>query len=210
MPGHVTDDDGPPTIQRKPVETADGAVLRPARVEQGEWTDPDDTQALERGPDGRRRARKVKGFRVIDPIRNLHAHNPGEITERHVRAADRLRDDHEIGEGIRNGRSAAHVSGGSGAGPTDAMLDAAQRYRGAVQAVPPSLWGCLAPLVFHGWTVARLAEARGTSAVRLTGYVQAALDALCDHYWPDRPVVGSPVPMETVDGSERVGRWRDA
>lgn len=185
---------------------------RPARVEPGEWRDPEDAAAMERGADGKRRARTVRGFRVSDPILHLHRRAPSEVTEEHVRASTRLRDDFEIGMGVRNGRVPGDVAGGGGVGPTTAQLDALGRWRAATRAVGDRLCDVLLPVVLEGRTVAALAERRAVSAHRMQGYLVAALDRLAEHYWPPKEratIVPQRVDDGLVDGlpAERVGRW---
>lgn len=164
-------------------------------VETGAWDDPTDT--------GRRNStnvRLVHGFRRADPLITLHRRSPHEVTERHLRAAERLRDDHEIGEGVRGvGRGA-----GGGVGPTDAQLDGLTRYREAVAAVGQSQCAILLPVVLAGWTVKRWVESKGPATdsnsrvlydrrgqplpamteQKAAGYLIAALDRLHEHYNP--------------------------
>lgn len=183
-PAPPIDPQAPHAVQRRDISAADGTILRTARVEVGEWRDPDDTVALERGADGKRHQRTVKGYRVVDPILHLHRRSPGEVTERHVRSANRLRDDYEAHLGANSGRAPRVSGGGSGWEPADYQIDAISRVSAAFNAVGPSMWHVLMPVVIHGWTVGRLAEARGSSAHRVQGYLVAALDRLADHYEP--------------------------
>lgn len=210
-------DHRPPSIQRQNVTDASGRLLRPALVEAGEWRDPEDNEALTRGADGRRGQRTVRGYRVVDPLLHLHRRNPTEVTAEHVRAAARLRNDYETANGAQCTAAELRITSGAAGGknPADVQLDAIARLRGAIQAVGPSLYGVLAPVVIHGWTVGRLAEARGSSAHRVTGYLVAALDRLADHYWPDRgPATVVPErmafdPTVTDIPPRRIGRWRE-
>lgn len=185
---------------------------RPARVEPSEWRDPEDAAALTRGADGKRRARTVKGFRVADPILHLHRRSPGEVTERHWMSSCKLRDDYEAHLGASGGRDPGRIIGEPSYEPATFQIDAIGRVRDAFLAVGPTLWGVLLPVVIHGYTVARLAEARGTSAHRMQGYLVAALDRLADHYYPPKEratIVPQRVDDGMVDGlpAERVGRW---
>ena len=118
-----------------------------------EWDDPDDT--------GRRNsthARAVHGFRRADPILALHRRSPNEFTRQHVQACERLRDDHEIGQGVNLG-----LGSGGGLGPADAQMDAMARYRAAVRALGPRLWAIVDPVVIHWHTVAWWAAKFGRS-----------------------------------------------
>jgi len=142
-------------------------------VERAAWDDPDDT--------GRRGTyvRMVHGYRRSDPLITLHRRSPREVTQQHLQAAERLRDDYEISEGVNLGKG----SGGD-AGPLDVQLDARTRYRTAVTAVGPSLCAVLLPVVLSAWTVKEWAEDRGMSETKAAGYLIAALDRLQDHYNP--------------------------
>ena len=149
------------------IQVANDAVVRDA------WDDPNDT--------GRRGTyvRMVHGYRRSDPLVTLHRRSPREVTPQHLRAAERLRDDYEIGEGVNLGKG-----GGGEAGPLDVQLDARTRYRSAVAAVGPSLCAILLPVVLSAWTVKQWAEDRGMSETKAAGYLIAALDRLRDHYDP--------------------------
>lgn len=145
-----------------------------------EWDEPKETGRVEnylRG--GKSYVRQVQGFRRADPILALHRRSPNEFTRQHVQAAERLRDDHEIGQGVNLG-----LGSGGGLGPADAQLDAMARYRAAVQALGPRLWAIVDPVVIHWQTVAWWAEKFGRSEHKAAGYLIAALDALHDHYNP--------------------------
>lgn len=142
-------------------------------VMRAEWDDPNDT--------GRRGSytRMVHGYRRSDPLITLHRRSPREVTDQHLRAAERLRDDYEISEGVNLGKG----SGGE-SGPLDVQLDARARYRAAVQAVGPRLSTVLLPVVLSSWTVKQWAEDRGMSETKAAGYLIAALDRLQDHFNP--------------------------
>ena len=149
------------------VQFTNGSAVR------AEWDDPNDT--------GRRGTytRMVHGYRRSDPLITLHRRSPREFTDQHLRAAERLRDDYEISEGV----SLEKGQGGE-AGPLDVQLDARARYRGAVQAVGPRLCTILLPVVLSSWTVKRWAEERDMSETKAAGYLIASLDRLQDHYNP--------------------------
>ena len=79
-----------------------------------------------------------------------------------------------------------HGQGSGGdATPSDARLDALKRYRQAVQAVGQNLSAVLLPVVLLGWTIKRVAEGRGASEEKVSGYLAAALDRLDEHYNPE-------------------------
>ena len=150
-----------------------GAQLANAHAERAEWDDPEDT--------GRRGsyARQVHGFRRIDPLITLHRRDPREITEQHIRAAEKLRDDHEMSQGVMR-----RSGGGGDMGIVNAQMAAAERYRAAVKAVGPRLWTILRLVVIDGWTVQRWAQKFVMSEHKAKGYLVAALDCLHDHYNP--------------------------
>jgi len=164
---------------KKVLTIQDGELVVPAAqvvngaVERATWDDPDDT--------GRRGSyvRMVHGYRRSDPLITLHRRSPREVTQQHLQAAERLRDDYEISEGVNLGKG----SGGE-AGPMDVQIDARTRYRAAVAAVGPSLCAILLPVVLSAWTVKQWAEDRGMSETKASGYLIAALDRLQDHYNP--------------------------
>ncbi len=200
--------DGPDPIQARPVVTThplvgpDGAVIRPkgailrsARVERAARPDITDTAAMERGPGGRRRQRTIEGWRVIDPLQRLHDKNPAEITSEHLTAANRLRDDYETAQG------AAGIGSGGGSGKgdgdkTQGMLDAAARYRDAIQAVGTRLCAVMLPVVLSGWTVADLIRhTPDANPHRMQGRLCAALDRLAEHYAPPARASASILPF---------------
>jgi len=208
-------DSDPAEFQSRPILDAQDRVIREPRVEQTEWTDPDDDQALQRGEDGKRRAKKVRGYRTVDPIEHLHRRNAEEVTLRHVRAARRLRDIYEAAHGAHGGRDPRRTASTPTQLPVEIQMAAIAQLRSAFQAVGPSLWGALMPVVIHGWTVGKLAEARAVSAHRVAGYLVAALDRLADHFWPEREVATIAPhrqPPDSIDvpdlPPERIGRWR--
>jgi hypothetical protein len=169
-----------------PQQIATGAVVRDT------WDDPADT-----GRQGTY-VRIVSGYRRADPVLAMHRRNPGEITRGHVQAAERLRDDYEIAEGVNTG---GRGSGGE-VGPTEAMLDARRRFERAKAALGDTLASILLPVVLDGWTVKQWTEARplrdaagdlvlrngkpvpSLSEEKAGGFLIAALGRLRDHYTP--------------------------
>ena len=204
----------PDAGQLRDVLGPDGTMLRPARLETAEWADPDDPLAMQRGADGKRRARRVQGYRVVDPIEHLRARS-SDVTDQHVRAANRLRDDFDLSEGGSGGRLPGTISGPSSNCPNDTQLDALKRYREAVQALGTRQCAVLLPVVLSGWSVAQVAKSIGGNASRVQGYLMAGLDRLCDHYWPEKdPATIRPPHAVVYDAGvedvpqERLGRWR--
>lgn len=137
------------------------------------WDDPDDRRTV-----GTRTVRQVYGYRRHDPIIAMHRQAPREVTEAHVRAVSRLRDDYEIGEGVSLGKGT-----GGDVGPTDAMLDAKARFRDARDAMG-SAWAILGPIAMDGWSVRDWAAYHGYAAGKAAGMLIAALGRLHDHYNP--------------------------
>lgn len=150
------------------VQIATGKAVR------GEWDDPNDTGRRGTG------VRMIVGYRRADTILMMHRRSPTEITIRHAQAAERLRDDYEIGEGVNTGGRA----GGGEIGPTDAMLDARARFADARRHVGPTLWRVLAPIVLDGWSIKDWAAYHGWAEGKAAGMLIAALGCLYDHYNP--------------------------
>ena len=181
----------PDPLLRQPVLSPSGAVLREALVTQAAWADPDDQDRLQRNP------RMVEGFRAVSVIWNLHQRNPRDFTETHLRAARAFTRDHELAEGARN---AGGGGSGSETGPTESQIDAIGRRRRALAALGPSLGMIVQLVVLSNVTLAALAETLHTSADRAAGRLAAALDRLCDHYFP--PVQNGPGQKKQLTGSE--------
>ena len=113
----------------------DGTILREATAEQASWRDPADTSPNRRNP------KQIEGYRAADALITLKKRG-GQITQLHMRAANRLRSSHELGElGVRPGYERPEV-GSAHFGPTDGpnvmRLDALQSYREAKAAVKPT------------------------------------------------------------------------
>ena len=150
------------------------AQLANGHAARAQWDDPDDT--------GRRGtySRVIAGHRRADPLVTMHRRSPHEVTTRYLHAAERLRDDHEIGEGVSTGGRGP----GGHVGPTDAMLDARARFRAARDGVGPELWRVLAPIALDGWTVSYWAAYHGWAEGKAAGLLIGALGRLHDHYNP--------------------------
>ena len=153
-------------------------VHRHPIVQRGEWADPDDTNQRSKTP------RPVLGYRRADPLRTMHIRGD-LVTKEHMVAAERLRDDCELGHGARPGseRSEIRASGHAG-GPGDAQLDALARYTAAVASAGFGTKSCEVMLwvVIHGGDASGWAEAHGISRHVVIGLLVAALDNLERHY----------------------------
>jgi hypothetical protein len=163
---------------RPPHLLPDGAIRDPARVAAGQWRDPDDAQAMERGPDGRRHQRTIAGYRAIDPLSRL------PCAAEHHKAARRLRDDWERGSGARGARSSEYVDGSSR--DRDSMsgqIEARRRYEAAVRDIGLRVSAYVLPVVLCGWTAADLVERHGGNAMAMQGRIMAGLDRLAEHYF---------------------------
>ncbi len=199
--------DGPPDAQRQAVVQGE-CVLRDAIVAPAEWRDPADssTQARHHG------ARKVQGWRRVWTIQVLHDGSPREITSAHVRAAERLLGDYELGvDGATQGGMANDkVDGGGGGGISGARLDALRRYREAMGALGSQGALIVTLVVVDNWNVSRLAGALGIGRDRAFGRLQAGLERLREHYWPPRENAAVQVSEDALaeDGEFRAGRWR--
>jgi len=170
----------------------DGTLIRGPTAIRAEWVDPEDMDRSKRTP------RKVSGYRRTDALVGLQKRSDGKITQKHLDAADKLRDAYQIGvEGARpgQGRSFAQdaVMTGFAAGDYmkhDDRLGALQRYKLALRAVGPSLAGILVHVVLLNRDLAAWAkERKSLSGRELTshdcrGYLIAGLDALVDHFYP--------------------------
>ena len=218
--------------KRRPGQQANAVAVPPPDVQmdnetavRAHWDDPTDTGRTENYlRRGQAYVRQVHGYRRADPILALHRRNPEEVTKLHVQAAERLRDDMEIGAGISTGGK----GGGGDVGPTDAMIDAAARFRAACDAVGRSMCTILLPVVLDGWTVKQWTEARpkrdrdgkvvvrngkpvpSLSEERASGYLLAALARLHDHYNPPVHRRQKPIDPDRIGlaGTHHVGSAR--
>jgi hypothetical protein len=183
-----------PAIQLKAIEgeivrTVDGrrkAVreeLRAPLAVAATWCDPDDVNVASNGW-------QIRGVRRADPLLNLHQRSPDEVTKRHIRCAERFRDDYEISEGAHTGVNLARVQGSRGdrSGPTERQMIALSVVRAVAAACGPTLMRTICAVVLGGATVADIAAWRGLSGQVAKGYVIGALDKLADFYEP--PVTG--------------------
>ncbi len=218
--------DGPPDIltqersESRPTPGAPGlseiVTYRAAVVSDDvPWKDPTDMSARARSHG----AREIKGWRRVWTIAVLHASCPREITEAHVKAAEKLLADYEFGvEGASNGRTYDRVDGASSGGISGDRLDAVRRYREALAVCGTEGGMVLGWVVIHNWTVTRLAAQLGLHRDRAHGRLYAGLERLREHYWPHRstrasgPVHEPVAVLVDLDSSglaeDRMGRWR--
>jgi len=220
----VLDADGPPDVQRaaiveqrrrNPGEPSEPIEHRAAMVEPAQWKDPADTGTAARMYG----SRTVQGWRRVSTIKSLHETSGREITAAHVKAAERLLGDYEIGiEGaVQSGTPSERVDGGSSAGISGARLDAMKRYRQAMEAIGATAALIVCKVVLDNWTVTELAAALGIHRDRAHGRLQAGLERLREHYWPPQqnPVLQAATVAESVADpgvadipQERMGRWK--
>lgn len=205
--------DGPPEIQRVAVVTLDGEIIRDALVQREDRRDPTDETARFK----KTGARMIRGWRRVWTIDALHKSSPLEITEAHVKAAERLVADHQRREGVVSGGRPSN--GESDMGPIDVRVAAAIRYEEAMEAVGPYGKGILIRVAVANWTVTKLAERMGINRNRAFGRLTAALERLREHYDAGKkrkprspalaPVVAVPMLEPEVTGlpAERSGRW---
>ena len=168
-----------PSIRTKQIIDHDGTILREATAEQASWRDPADTSPNRRNP------KQIDGYRATDALVTLKKRG-GQITQLHLRAANRLRSSHELGElGARPGYERPEV-GSAYFGPMDGphvmRLDALQSYREAKQAVPRSQWPILEHVVIRNGSVSSYGAEHRMRRDQAVGYLIAALDCLVDHY----------------------------
>jgi hypothetical protein len=160
---------------------------------------------------------KRGGYRRADPLLRMFQNGRGRtVTRTHLIAARRFSEDYEVGvEGAccRAGDTVIVDGGGGGLDISDTRLDALARYRGACDAMGPSLRGVAQAMALHRWSLVRMATVCVVSEDQASVLVVAALDRLSDWYWPervsraeliDRALI---VDLSVVDiGQDRLGR----
>jgi hypothetical protein len=161
------------------IQAGHGQVVEPVRigrdVELGSWVDPVQTNKFSKA------AEKVTGFRRTDELRRLGKR--GTLTDHHVAAGYKLRDDHELSEGAQMGGAQMTVRiSTSSPGATTCQLDAIARFRAAIQAIGKSQADVVIAVVLLNQTVTTWSERRGMALSRATGYLEGAMDRLVDHY----------------------------
>jgi Domain of unknown function (DUF6456) len=160
----------------------DGTILRDATAAPAIWRDPDD----DRDPNtARGRAPAVvRGWRRTWTIDRMHATDATHVTSRHVNAATRFLDDHELREGVRPGRRTVERVDHTGDGEPiiNRAILAGIRVERAREAVGPAAYALLFRIVILNYPVARLTTWLSCNAHAATGRVHAALDRLVEHY----------------------------
>lgn len=117
-------------------------------------------------------------YRSISAVERLL--RDGSIAPAQAEAADRLRDDFELGvEGARDAPGSG--SGAPGWYYADARLAALRRYELARIALGP-LWSYTAPIALDAARISDLARLLGRNRQELAGIVKLGLDVLADHY----------------------------
>lgn len=130
------------------------------------------------------------GFRRPNPLYAMNRRGKGRtITHDHLKAAQCLRNDYELGI-LRSSspKSGLGSDGGGGEAQDEEFvwLAAAERYRNALAAMPMSLRGLVEAIVIVGQSVPWIARAIGQSEETTVGLTVAAMDGLADHFWPER------------------------
>lgn len=153
-------------------------------VERAAWDDPDDT-----GRTGSY-VRAVHGYRRTDPLAKVHAHSPGKITRRHIRAAEMLRDDWETANGAGHVDSCVRlatggVSGGQGVGLAVRWERASRASRGAQDACG-RCWDVVDHVVLRGCSPTAWGLDHGKNGHAAVERLSIGLDALADFYGVER------------------------
>ena len=105
----------------------------------------------------------------------------GQITSRQHEAGRRLQDDWDRIAGLVD-RELGMPKGPPVFEPTDGRLDAARRYREALQAVGPRLSPLVVAVILEERSVEAYAQAAGEDRRRLMGKLEHALDEIGDIY----------------------------
>lgn len=144
----------------------------------GEWRDPDDLSP------NRRTARVIHGVRARNSIESLLDH--GTINKSHAAAARRFRTEYELGEiGLKPSRNLAEAPSGfsSGTGPSEARIQALQKYQQTASALMPHMLEAIIMIAVYDETIQGYSQKQKMNNVQqASGYVQAALDLLRDYY----------------------------
>ena len=153
-------------------------VIREAIVQRAHWDDPADQNERSKT------ARQVHHVRRVDPLLVLQGRGD-VVTDRHIHAAERYRDDFEIASGARPGYERGETRSSSNpGGPTEAQMGALARYRAATSSVSEKQARILAAVVLRGQDVTAYARGAEISRHRAMGHLEAALDGLVDFYEP--------------------------
>jgi len=159
--------------------------------------------------------RKTGGYRRANPLWRMHQADHGRtITRLHLAAATRFSEDYEIGiEGARLTMAARGIQDGcETADVSQTRMAALARYRAACEALGGTLRTPVQLLVLHNTPISRMVGLFGLVEDRLSGWVLAGLDRLCDHYWPNRVTRSDAADVLMLDPTitdipqERLGR----
>ena len=164
-----------PGIRLRAVRGRRSEVLRAADVE------------VEDGPDPSRPNRTVRRARRVDPLRALK--RVGTLTDRHIDATERLREQMEAAEASLPCGDLMHVPSNQRAGYSDWQINNRGHVRRALAAVAPVNQGPVL-WVAVGGTVAGFASYARVGHETVSGRLQAGLGELADHYYG--PVCGGP------------------
>jgi hypothetical protein len=119
-----------------------------------------------------------RSYRSLSTIERML--RDGAIAPRHAEAADRLRDDCELGiHGARNAPSGSTAT--TGWHYAQARLAAVRRYKLAVTALGP-LAEYVLPIAVADLTLSRLAHKLRQNRQETTGCVKLGLNVLAEHY----------------------------
>jgi hypothetical protein len=124
----------------------------------------------------------MRMYRALSTVERLL--RDGAITPRQAEAADRLRDDSDLG--IHGARDAGGSSSTTGWYIAQAQLAAMRRYKAAIRALGP-LWRYVVPIVVGlpgagDISISDLARLLGRNRQEIAGIVKLGLDVLADHY----------------------------
>lgn len=165
-----------PRAQREAVLDRHGLVVREAIAEASSWRDPDDLNPNARSP------RLVAGYRRVDELRRLYV--SGGVTEKQFKAAQQLLTDCELAGGARPGSQPAsvRVDAASQFGPGQVQLDAARRFREAMQVLGQFASAVLMYALLENAKVSEVARNFNVQHYQALGWLQGALERLVEHY----------------------------
>ncbi len=166
-------------IQREPVvDKATGKVIRPPRVAESYWRDPDDVR-----PDTSKKARLVRGWVAADSLVYLKRFN-AKITDDHIMAADCYREAWE-----RAHRSPTAVAWDTIPAQTDprrtpaeAALIAVAAWRRIQRAFMPDERSVLAAVVLERGHISAWAEEWGAHRAYAMGFLIGVLEHLVSYF----------------------------
>lgn len=170
-----------------PAKVRQRAGEGPTAVSKLSWRDPDDMRP------NARYAREVHGYRTYCPLRRMALQRGSQITERHIKAADRFRSQADlaiIGAGGSYDLLVTHGGFGPSLGPSAAAIETAAAALGlskALRRVPPVLRPMLVEVVLLNRSLQTwcLAAPVPLDAKIEMGRLLALLALLVDHYGPE-------------------------